>query len=114
VNALSTEWRDRLLASSAPRAGATAWSVIDILPAHPIITAPVATAATGRVKASVYQAFEQLESAGVLLRLSASRRNQAWEASGLLDLIAGMDAGELPRAPGTKGRARANTRRTDD
>ncbi len=34
--------------------------------------------------------------AGVLLPLSGSRRNQAWEAAGLLHLLAGLEAGELP------------------
>lgn len=93
AGALSEEWRARLAASSAaPRAGAAAWAVIEILPAHPIITAPVATAVTGRAKAAIYQAFEQLEAAGILLPLSQSRRNREWEAAGLIDLIAGFEA----------------------
>lgn len=97
VSALTAEWRDRLAASNvAPRAGAAAWAVIDTLPAHPIITVPVATAITGRAKAAVYQAFEQLETAGVLIPLSESRRNQAWEVVGLLDLVEGLESGQLP------------------
>jgi Fic family protein len=97
VAALTEEWRARLSASpAAPRAGAAAWAVIEILPAHPIITPPVATAVTGRAKAAIYQAFEQLDAAGVLMRLSESRRNRAWEVDGLLDLIAGLEAGRLP------------------
>ena len=96
VEALMEDWRSRLSASaSAPRAGAAAWAIIDILPAHPMITAPVAVAATGRAKAAVYQAIEQLRAAGVLVPLSESRRNQAWEAAGLLDLIGSLDAGRL-------------------
>lgn len=96
VEDLTASWRERLAASAgAPRRGAAAWAVIDVLPAHPIITAPVATAATGRAKAAVYQAIEQLEAAGVLVPLSESRRNQAWESTGLLDLIAGLEAGRV-------------------
>jgi hypothetical protein len=53
----------------------------------------VAAAATGRAKAAVYQALDQLQSAGILVALSQFRRNQAWEASGLLDIIAALDAG---------------------
>ena len=95
---LTQKWRDRLTKSSgAPRAGAAAWAVIDVLAQHPIVTAPVATAATGRAKAAVYQALEQLEEAGVIKRLSGGRRNQAWEAVGLLELIETMDAGQQPR-----------------
>ena len=81
------------MSCSGPRAGAAAWAVIDVLAQHPIVTAPVATAATERAKAAVYQALEQLEDAGVIKRLSGGRRNQAWEATGLLDLIETMDAG---------------------
>jgi len=97
VQELSARWRTHLAASaSAPRADAAAWAVIEILPAHPIITAPVAAGATGRSKPSIYQAMKQLEEVGVLARLSASRRNQSWEAVGLLDLLAGLEAGQLP------------------
>lgn len=96
VERLSAAWRARLAAAAAPRAGAAAWAIIDILPAHPMITAPVAAAATGRSKAPVYQGIRELEQAGVLLPLSPSRRNQSWEAAGLLDLLAGLEAGEQP------------------
>lgn len=94
---LTVRWRDQLASSAvAPRAGAAAWAVIDTLPAHPIITVPVATAVTARAKSAVYQAFEQLEAAGVLVPISHSRRNQAWEVAGLFDLIEGLESGELP------------------
>jgi Fic family protein len=96
VGALTSRWRARLAEGAAPRAGAAAWAVIDVLPAHPIITAPVAAAATRRAKAAVYQAIEQLRDAGVLLPLSESRRNQAWEAAGLLELLAALESGRLP------------------
>jgi Fic family protein len=94
VEQLMDDWRAKLTASpSVPRTGAAAWAIIDVLPAHPIITASVAAAATGRAKAAVYQALDQLQSAGILVALSQFRRNQAWEASGLLDIIAALDAG---------------------
>ncbi|HEX8849111.1 MAG TPA: Fic family protein, partial [Gemmatimonadaceae bacterium] len=97
VGALTESWRQQLRATVAPpRAGATAWAIIDILPAHPMITAPVATAVTGRTKAVVYDAIQELVAAGVLLPLSESRRNQAWEAVGLLDLLESLEAGTLP------------------
>ncbi|MGH2882396.1 MAG: hypothetical protein ACRDPA_06810, partial [Solirubrobacteraceae bacterium] len=97
VQELSTRWRDQLAASAAaPRADAAAWAVIDILPAHPVLTAPVAAAATGRSKPAVYQAIEQLENARVLEPLSATRRKQSWEPVGLLDLLTELEAGKLP------------------
>lgn len=96
VQALQAEWRDRLKATSALRADTAAWAVIEVLPAYPILTAPVAAAATGRSRAPVYEAIAQLEAAGVLIPLSQSRRNRSWEAAGLLDLVAGLEAGRMP------------------
>lgn len=99
VKALISEWRQRLAeAPHAPRSDATAWAIIDLLPAHPIITGPVATVATRRAKPRVYQALTQLEEAGVLEPLSKGRRNRSWEADGLLDLIAGLEEGRVPQA----------------
>jgi hypothetical protein len=91
VHELQADWRSMLSAGDAPRAGAAAWAVIDVLPAHPMISGMVAAAATGRAKAAVYQALEQLERAGVLLPVTAARRNRVWEAAGLLTLIERMD-----------------------
>ena len=88
-------WRARLEATDPPRKGAAAWALIDVLPAHPVLTGTMATQATGRAKAAVYEAISQLERAGVLKPLSKTRRNQSWEPVGLLDLIAAMEAGQL-------------------
>lgn len=97
VGALQERWREQLgPATAAPRADAAAWAIIDLLPAHPMISAPVATAVTGRAKSRVYEAIDQLVRAGVLLPLSEGKRNRWWEAAGLLDLIARLEAGELP------------------
>ena len=92
---LCEEWRARLQQNDPPRQGAAAWALIDVLPAHPILTATMATAATGRAKAAIYDAIGQLEKADVLKPLSRSQRNQSWEPAGLLDLIAAMEAGRL-------------------
>lgn len=97
VEALMARWRDQLAVSAgAPRSDAAAWRLIDALPAHPMITAPVAAAVTRRSRPQVYQALQQLQVAGVLTPLSNSRRNQSWEAEGLLDLIGGLEAGNFP------------------
>ncbi|HTR79890.1 MAG TPA: Fic family protein [Gemmatimonadaceae bacterium] len=101
VAQLTERWRARLAKGADPRSDAAAWAVIDILPGHPMITAPVAAAVTGRAKAAIYQAFGELEAAGVLIPLSRSPRNRSWEAAGLLDLLGGLEAGRPPR--GTRG-----------
>jgi Fic family protein len=94
VRELREEWRDQLRASSSPRADAAAWALIDVLPAHPIITVPVGVAATGRTKPAVTNGIAALEEAGVLAPLGSSRRNRAWEADRLLDLIEQLEANE--------------------
>lgn len=97
VQALAGRWRERLAAlPRPPRSDAAAWAIIDLLPAHPLITAPVAAAVTGRSKPATYQALEELESAGVLVSLTQAQRNRVWEAEGLLDLLAGLEAGDVP------------------
>lgn len=93
VGELQDWWRERLREHSNPRVDAAAWSLIAVLPAHPIITVPVAVAATQRTKPAVANAIEELEAAGILIRLTESARNRAWEADGLLDLIVGLEAG---------------------
>jgi len=96
VSVLRDQWRRQLAQSpGAPRADAAAWELIDNLPAHPTITAAVAATATRRSRPQTYAAIEQLSSAGVLTPLSASRRNRAWEPTGLLDLMARFESGEL-------------------
>jgi Fic family protein len=93
---LMDSWRDRLRQGAAPRSDAAAWAVIDVLPAHPVITAPVAEAATGRAKSAIHHAIDQLAACGVLEPLSSSKRNRSWEAVGLLDLLEGLEVGRLP------------------
>lgn len=92
VAQLQDRWRERVRTALNLRADAAAWAVIDILPGHPVITVPVAVATTGRSKSSTSVAVDQLVETGVLVPLSVSRRNRAWEAAGLLDLLAGLEA----------------------
>ncbi len=93
VAELQERWRERLREHSNPRSDAAAWNLINVLPAHPIVTVPVAVAATQRTRPAVGNAIDELEAAGVLVRLTESPRNRAWEADGLLDLIVGLEAG---------------------
>lgn len=93
VTELQGRWRDQVRERLSLRSDAAAWAVIDVLPAHPVITVPVAVTATGRSKSSTTVAVDQLVDAGVLRPLSESKRNRAWEATGLLDLLADLEAG---------------------
>ena len=87
-------WRERLREAVNPRADAAAWAIIDVLPAHPVISVPMAVEATGRTPQAVNNGIAQLEQASVLTRLSESRRNRSWEPEGLLDLIIALESGE--------------------
>ena len=94
---LKASWRDALAsAPRPPRAGAAAWDLIEVLIGQPVVNLPVAVALTRKVKSSVNAAIGQLVDAGVLIPLSTSARNRSWEAGGLLDLIAGLEASQLP------------------
>lgn len=96
VKSLHSGWEAKVCQlDEVPRADSTVWEVIKILPAHPIITVSVAAGVTGRSKPATYQAFESLQRAGVLVPTSTSRRNQSWEADGLLDLITELEEGSL-------------------
>lgn len=96
VESLTRRWRTKLAEDSAPRADAAAWAIIDILPAHPVLTAHAALRETKRARAAVYQGISQLVNAGVLTAVSTSKRNQMWEPLGLINLLEGLDAGRAP------------------
>ncbi len=96
VRALMDTWQGALAEGPAPRSDAAAWAVIEVLPEHPVLTAPVAEAATGRAKAAIHNAIDQLVACGVLEPLSSAKRNRAYEAAGLLDLLEGLEAGRVP------------------
>lgn len=93
VGDLQDQWRDQLRRKVSPRSDAAAWVLVDVLPAHPVMTVPVGVAATGRSKPAVNNAIPDLVAAGVLTPLSESTRNRAWEANELLDLIVGLESG---------------------
>lgn len=96
VEGLQDQWRELLRNSARIRADAAAWKIINVLPGQPVITSPTAVARVERTKPAVNQAIEQLVVAGVLIPVSDGKRNRAWEAAGLLDLLSGLEAGEAP------------------
>jgi len=84
VRTLQERWREQLCGTErAPRGDATAWAIIDILPAHPMISAPVATAVIGRAKSRIYEGLEQLVAAGVLLPVSEGEPESLVGSSGV-------------------------------
>ena len=93
VSVLQARWRRDLQRVVAPRRDSASRLLIEVLPAHPVITVAVGVAATGRTRPAVATAIDQLVRAGVLRPLDAARRNRAFEAEGLLDLLTALETG---------------------
>lgn len=96
VAELQDRWRQQLRDKVKPRSDAASWALIDVLPAHPVITLPVGVTATGRSKPAVNNSIPDLVTADILRPLSDSQRNRAWGASELLDLIVDLEEGVAP------------------
>jgi len=81
---LQTRWRER---SGTPRRHSSAEALIVALPAHPILTVATGQTLLGRSKQAVNEAIAVLVESGVLRPITLARRNRAWEARELFDLI---------------------------
>ena len=81
---LQERWRER---SGRPRRHSSAEAIIVELPAHPIVTVATAQKFLGRSKQAVNEAIATLAEKGVLHAITLAKRNRAWEARDLFDLI---------------------------
>ncbi len=81
---LQERWRER---AGRPRRHSSAEALIVQLPAHPIVTVATAQKFLGRSKQAVNEAIAVLADKGVLRAITLAKRNRAWEARELFDLI---------------------------
>jgi Fic family protein len=81
---LQDRWRER---SGRPRRHSSAEALIVELPAHPIVTVATAQKFLGRSKQAVNEAIAVLAEKGVLHAITLAKRNRAWEARDVFDLI---------------------------
>jgi len=81
---LQEKWRQR---AGYPRRHSSAEALIIQLPAHPIVTVATAQKLLGRSKQAVNEAIAALADKGILRTITLAKRNRAWEARELLDLI---------------------------
>jgi len=81
---LQERWRDR---AGRPRRHSSAEALIIELPAHPIVTVATALKVIGRSKQAVNEAIAFLADKGVLHPITLAKRNRAWEARELFDVI---------------------------
>ena len=82
--ALQTAWRVR---SGKPRRHSSVAALIVALPAHPILTVATGQNLLGRSKQALNEAIAVLAESGILRPLKLARRNRAWEARELFDLV---------------------------
>ncbi len=81
---LQEKWRER---AGRPRRHSSAEALIVELAAHPIVTVATAQEFLGRSKQAVNEAIAVLAEEGVLHPITLAKRNRAWEARELFDLI---------------------------
>ncbi|ACG71840.1 filamentation induced by cAMP protein Fic [Anaeromyxobacter sp. K] len=81
---LQERWRER---AGRPRRHSSAEALIVELPAHPIVTVATAQAFLGRSKQAVNEGIATLADKDVLHPITLAKRNRAWEARDLFDLI---------------------------
>lgn len=80
------------------------------LPAYPIVTVATAQKFLGRSKQAVNEAIAVLAEKGVLHAITLAKRNRAWEARELFDLIDDVER-ELATPIDDDGPARPSPRR---
>jgi Fic family protein len=97
--ALQALWRER---AGRPRKTSATQRVIDLLPGRPVIDIPMAAALLSVSYPQAREGILRLEQAAVLRQVSIGRkRNRAWEAPELLDLLDAFEFDALtPTLPG--------------
>ena len=80
---LRGSWRERV----RPRRNSAADLLVDVLVRAPVVTAATAAALVGRSTVATGNAIDQLVEAGVLQQTTMGRRNRAFEAPEVFDLL---------------------------
>ncbi len=81
---LSERWLER---TGQPRSHSSAAALIAMLPAYPILSLATAQQALKRSKQAANEALAALERAGILKQVSVAKRNRAWEAPEVFDVL---------------------------
>lgn len=84
IAVMQAAWREK---AGHPRADSSAEALIVALPAYPVLTAASAAKLLNRSGQAANTALATLEAAGVLKQVSLGRRNRAFEAPELLNLV---------------------------
>ncbi|HEX9243983.1 MAG TPA: Fic family protein [Anaeromyxobacter sp.] len=109
IAAMQAAWRQR---AGNPRADSSAEGLIVALPAYPVLTAASAAKVLDRSVQAANTALAVLENAGVLKQVSLGRRNRAFEAPELLNLVSAFERElAIPDTGGSPPRPRHAARR---
>ena len=107
VASLQERWREQ---ATRPRATSAAERLIALLPAYPIVGLTLVRDLLDVSDPAAWGALQRLESAGVLRQITVGRRNRAYEAVGLFDVVDRFER-ELATPPGATKPARPTPRR---
>lgn len=99
---LQAEWR---LAAAPLRSDAAASRLIELLPGAPIVDTPMVESLVGCSNQAARLALAHLEKAGVVSQLTVGRRNRAWEAPAVFELLNSFER-HLATRPGGRTRLR--------
>ncbi len=102
VAELQERWR---IAAERPRASSAADKLITILPAYPIVDLNRVREMLGVSGPAAWGALRRLEGAGVLKQITVGRRNRAYEAADLFEVVDEFER-ELATPPGKTAPAR--------
>lgn len=87
---LTSEWLER---AESPRRGSSARRVVEGLSAHPLLSVASASQLLGVSEEAARLALNQLAGSGVLRQITVGRRNRAWAADDVFDLLDEFDLG---------------------
>lgn len=88
IDELRERWR---AAAGHPRAGSAADRTIEALPGHPILDVGAVETVAKVSNQAARLAVIQLEKAGIIRRINVGKRNRAWEAVGLFEVVEGSE-----------------------
>ncbi len=90
IERLQSTWLDDL---GKPRRDAAVRQLISALPQQPVVDVALAQALTGKSHVAVGKALQELERAGILLRLNERKWGRVWECDQLLNLVDAFEKG---------------------
>ncbi|MYJ81547.1 MAG: Fic family protein [Acidimicrobiaceae bacterium] len=89
ISDVGDRWRAQAAAAGLRKSSA-ALRLIELLPAHPVLTMPQVMDLLGVKKHTALRSLDALQRAGILVQRSAGRRNRVFEAEAIMDAFAAL------------------------